>query len=395
MLRSERAGIFRFGREMTSALIMAFVFIVYVIQAFKIPSASMEKSLLTGDFLLGLKFLYGSPVVPFSYFKFPRFVGPRPGDVVIFEYPGNDFEIGNNDFQNKDFIKRCVAGPGQVVSSTGTRLFIDGKEFVLPPRGQYVRNGELDHPGITAFAPLRIPKKGDTILVDSLGVREFFFLRNLIEQENAGNRFTKFMEGTLKPFLRNMPILQNVFTIRPRGNPALAQSFPRVTMDFPVYIDGKETDTATVMASDFFGQTRAFSLPLYKRRIFSSLNDSRLDSWIWLEMQLDVLVGQLRERNPGKNITVGKELYLKGKRIKAYVVKNDNYFMMGDNRDDSMDSRYWGYLNRNFVKAKAFILYFSLNSETPWWALPVKIRWNRIGKLIRSWNGLEPPRYYK
>jgi len=394
-LRSERAGIFRFGREMTSALIMAFVFIVYVIQAFKIPSASMEKSLLTGDFLLGLKFLYGSPVVPFSYVKFPHFVDPRPGDVVIFEYPGNDFEIGNNDFQNKDFIKRCVAGPGQVVSSMGTRLFIDGKEFVLPPRGQYVRNGELDHPGITAFAPLRIPKKGDTIIVDSLGVREFFFLRNLIEQENAGNRFAKFMEGTLKPFLGNMPVLRNIFTIRPRGNPALAQSFPRVTMDFPVYIDGKETDTATVMASDFFGQARAFSLPLYKRRIFSSLNDSRLDSWIWLEMQLDVLVGQLRERNPGKNITIGKELYLKGKRIKAYVVKNDNYFMMGDNRDDSMDSRYWGYLNRNFVKAKAFILYFSLDNNISWWALPLKIRWNRIGKLIRPWNGLEPPHYYK
>ena len=395
MLRSERAGIFRFGREMTSALVMAFVFIVYVIQAFKIPSASMEKSLLTGDFLLGLKFLYGSPVVPFSYAKFPHFVDPRPGDVVIFEYPGNDFEIGNNDFQNKDFIKRCVAGPGQVVASRGTRLFVDGKEFVLPPRGQYARNGELDHPGITAFAPLRIPKKGDTIIVDSLGVREFFFLRNLIEQENAGNRFAKFMEGTLKPFLRNMPVIQNIFAIRPRGNPALAQSFPRVTMDFPVYIDGKETDTATVMASDFFGQARAFSLPLYKRRLFSSLNDSRLDSWIWLEMQLDVLVGQLRERNPGKNITIGKELYLKGKRIKAYVVKNDNYFMMGDNRDDSMDSRYWGYLNRNFVKAKAFILYFSLDNDISWWALPFKIRWNRIGKLISSWNGLEPPRYYK
>lgn len=368
---------------------MALVFIVYIIQAFKIPSASMEKSLLTGDFLLGLKFLYGSPVVPFSYVKFPHAVDPKPGDVVIFEYPGNDFEIGNSDFLNKDFIKRCVAGPGQTVATRGKSLYIDGKEFVLPPRGQHLRNGELDYPGISSFAPLRIPKKGDTITVDSLGVREFFFLRNLVEQENPGSRMAKFMEGTVKPFWRK------IWKIRPNENQALAQSFISAKTDFSLFIDGRKVDTATVMVGDVFGQAHALPLPQYKRQLCYSLNDSRRDTWVWLELQLDGLAGQLRERYPGKSVTISKELYLNGKRVTAYVVKNDNYFMMGDNRDDSMDSRYWGYLNRNFVKAKAFILYFSLNSETPWIGLPVKIRWNRIGKLIRSWNGLQPPSYYK
>ena len=71
------------------------------------------------------------------------------------------------------------------------------------------------------------------------------------------------------------------------------------------------------------------------------------------------------------------------------IVKHDNYFMMGDNRDNSMDSRFWGYLNANFIKAKAFILYFSLDKKTPYWLLPLKIRWNRIGKLIRAWDGME------
>ena len=69
------------------------------------------------------------------------------------------------------------------------------------------------------------------------------------------------------------------------------------------------------------------------------------------------------------------------------MVQNDNYFMMGDNRDNSADSRYWGCLNRNFIKAKALILYFSLDKETAWALLPLKIRWSRIGKLIRSWRG--------
>jgi signal peptidase I len=384
-LQSERAGIFRFGREMTSALIMALVFIVYVIQAFKIPSASMEKSLLTGDFLLGLKFLYGSPVAPFSYAKFPHLVDPKPGDVVIFEYPGNDFEIGNIDFLNKDFIKRCVAGPGQVIETRGTKLFIDGREFILPPRGQYVRNGELDYPGITSFAPLRIPKKGDTIVVDSLGVREFFFLRNLIEQENPGNRFVKFIEGTVKPFLEK----------RSDDNMTLAQSFPRVKIDFSIFIDGSRVDTATILLSDNLGRPVALSLPACRRQLDHSLNLTYHASWIWLQIQLDLLVQQFKDRYPGKSIALRKELYLNGKRVSSYVVKNDNYFMMGDNRDNSEDSRYWGYLNRNFVKAKAFILYFSLDNETPFFELPLKIRWNRIGKLIRSWNGLHPPDYYK
>ncbi|MBN2188322.1 MAG: signal peptidase I [Chitinispirillaceae bacterium] len=395
MLKSEKAGIFRFGREMTSALVMALIFIVYVIQAFKIPSASMEKSLLTGDFLLGLKFLYGSPVVPFSYVKFPRISSPKPGDVVIFEFPGNDFEIGNSDFLNKDFIKRCVAGPGQTVEIRGRDLYVDGHDFVLPPHGQFVRNGELDYPGITAFAPLRIPKKNDTITVEGLDAREFFFLRNLIAQENPGSRVAKFWTGTAQPFLRAVPFVRSFLANRPRGNPEMGRSFPRVAMDFSLYIDGKKTDTVSLAVADAFGRPRVVPFSKIKRQLVLSLNDSRFATWKELERNLDFLLAQLRERLPDRDVSIRKELYLRGKKVTRYIVRNDNYFMMGDNRDDSMDSRYWGYVNRNFVKAKAFILYFSLDSRTSWLLLPLKIRWNRMGKLIRSWNGLEPPDYYK
>ena len=303
----------------------------------------------------------------------------------MFEYPGNDFEIGNIDFQNRDFIKRCVGRSGQVIETRGKNCLLTEKNSYCCPGGQNVRNGELDYPGITSFAPLRIPKKGDTIVVDSLGVREFFFLRNLIRTGNPGNRFVKFIEGTVKPFLEK----------RSDDNSALAQSFPRVKIDFSIFIDGTRVDTATILLSDNLGRPVALSLPACKRQLDHSLNLTYHASWIWLQIQLDLLVQQFRGRYPGKSIALSKELYLNGKRVSCYVVKNDNYFMMGDNRDNSMDSRYWGYLNRNFVKAKAFILYFSLDNETPFFELPLKIRWNRIGKLIRSWNGLHPPDYYK
>src|SRR6185295_10471358 len=140
--------------------------IQFVIQAFKIPSASMEDSLLVGDFLLGLKFVYGSPL-PFSEKKLPGLTDPKPGDVLIFRYPGdpaypegkperyqflaNLFLFGNlywdrapaqgeNHivwYQPKDFIKRCIAQSGQRIQVSGKRLFIDGKESILPPRGKH------------------------------------------------------------------------------------------------------------------------------------------------------------------------------------------------------------------------------------------------------------------
>jgi len=359
---------------------MALIFIVYVIQAFKIPTGSMERSLLIGDFLLGLKFLYGSPVAPFSYAKFPSLSHPKVGDVVIFEYPGNDFEIGFRDFANKDFIKRCVAGPGQTVETKGTSLFIDGKEFKLPPRGQYISNGILNYPDVSNFAPLRIPKKGDTFIIDSLPIREFLFLRNLITQEHPGNRFVKFITGLHRFWLKPQ-----------KENRELGESFPHVRIGLTLLVDGQIADTTTVHVQSPFNQSLSFSFSQFIRQY--SFNG--ITTWVDLKNFIEFLESRVRESIGDRPFTIRKELYLDNKRIERYSVLNDNYFMMGDNRDNSADSRYWGYVNRKFIKAKAFILYFSLDSETPMILLPLKIRWNRIGKLIRAWDGLNPPSYYK
>jgi signal peptidase I len=94
----------------------------------------------------------------------------------------------------------------------------------------------------------------------------------------------------------------------------------------------------------------------------------------------------LQQFPPGE-AKVEKKLFLNSEKITQYVCRHDNYFMLGDNRDNSADSRYWGFVNRNFVKAKAFITYFSLDEKVPAYLLPIKIRWNRLGKLIRNFDG--------
>jgi signal peptidase I len=320
--RSEKAGITHFTKDMISALAMALVAIVYVIQAFKIPSGSMEDSLLVGDFLLGLKFIYGAPVLPFMYTKFPGVTNPKPGDVIIFKYPGTD---------KKDYIKRCVAGPGDTVQIDTSRVMVNHRPFVLPPKGKYILGGLLDS-SIANFAPLRVPTKGDTLRLGAdVPCREFLYYKHLVKQEN------------------------------PRTP---------IAVKYQLYINGAFANNQKVLVNGYW------EIP------FGDIDFNKIDNWLEIDKVLRQVPGQF----PDKTVEIRKLLYLNNNLVTQYIVKNDNYFMMGDNRDNSTDSRYWGFLNRNFVKAKAFILYFSWDGSRPLWD-PLKIRWNRIGRLIRSWDG--------
>jgi len=101
---------------------------VFAVQAYQIPSASMEDTLLVGDFLIGNKLAYGANI-PFTNIRLPGYQSPENGEVVIFKFP-HDHE--------RDFIKRCVALPGQTVEIKNKVLFVDGKRTIDPPRSKYV-----------------------------------------------------------------------------------------------------------------------------------------------------------------------------------------------------------------------------------------------------------------
>lgn len=347
---SEKTGILRFFKEMGSALAMALIAIVYVIQAFQIPTGSMEDSLLVGDFLLGLKFVYGAPLIPFSQElgitqRFPAIKKPKSGDVVIFKYPGAD---------KKDYIKRMVAGPGDVISIVGNQhFFVNDNEIWLPPKGKYT-GGNRPDPRITNFAPLRIPAKGDILVPDTMPIREFLFFKNLVHQENS----TK-----------------------------------KVYMYFDLYLDGEPANHIAFNFNNGAGitmqelQNGKLTFRNEAMRRTETFDFNRFDDWTVLDYFLESIRESIRKNFPEKEVKIRQKLFLENEQINSYTVRFDNYFMIGDNRDNSLDSRYWGYLNRNFVKAKAFILYFSYDGSGPAWQLPMNIRWNRIGKLIRDWDG--------
>jgi len=334
-VRNEKEGLLNFSKEMISALVTAFIFIVYVIQAFTIPTGSMEKSLLVGDFLLGLKFIYGAPVlpdIPFvweNYWKFPGVTDPKRGDVMIFKYPGGE---------RKDYIKRCVAVAGDSVEIDVKKLIVNGKELTPPPNARWEYGGNL-RPGVKNFAKLYIPRKNDTLNLKNAELREFIFYKHLVYQENPRAR----IRDEYRLIIDGVDFSDSAITVRVDGQ----------------YMSGKFAD------NDF------------DRLAFYS-------DWTLYEYYFNLFSQQFSLE---QDVKIEKKLFLNGNPVETYICRYDNYFMMGDNRDNSADSRYWGFLNRNFVKAKAFIIYFSLKKEVPAFLLPIKIRWNRMGKLIRNWDG--------
>jgi signal peptidase I len=124
-----------------SIIVMVFVIRLAVVEAFRIPTASMENTLLVGDFLLVNKFYYGirSPDwlgIPFTrlgffvpFFRLPSISEPKQGDIVVFRYPLDP---------NLSYIKRCIATEGQTVEIREKAVYVDGKLFPNPPKSQFI-----------------------------------------------------------------------------------------------------------------------------------------------------------------------------------------------------------------------------------------------------------------
>ena len=127
------------------AVIMAFLARSFLIQAFRIPSGSMEDTLLVGDFLFVNKFLYG-PQIPFTDVRLPGLREPRPGDIIVFRFPG----------EKDDYIKRCVAVSGQTLEVRNGVIYRDGQ----PQEEDYTKFIYGDQPGRAArnFGPYVVPE---------------------------------------------------------------------------------------------------------------------------------------------------------------------------------------------------------------------------------------------
>jgi len=437
-------------REIIVPVVLALIVIQYVIQAFQIPSGSMEDSLMTGDFLLGLKFTYGSPI-PFSNQKFPGYTLPERGDVAIFRYPGEPEYPDNNPgrythlfnalmFGNfywdhepeegqphlvhyadgpKDYIKRCVGVSGDTLAVHEGKLYLNGvRQDTLPGHGKWTSKLRTKSPK-DERETFVVPSVGDVFYVDSLPLEKLWWVRSIVLQENPDSHVELDISLWKDGVEENNYEFENFYIPVENDRSLLINDMLRYnrTVLQKGLVQG-DTITGTMSFAYFRELSRIGFLPMLNPHQKGGL--TRQVSYIGFDASvLRDLEGNVERLNRGDEVAVDsssavdssaqatdsslvqtaekhhfeirRHLLVDGKPIESYTVKTPQFFMMGDNRDNSADSRYWGFVSLRNIRAKAFVIYFSfenddqkfaLSNPFTWWRIPLRIRWSRIGKII-------------
>lgn len=111
-----------YAESIIIAVILALIIRTFIVQAFKIPSGSMEDTLAVGDHILVSKFIYGTKI-PFTDSRLLKIRDPKRGDIIVFEYPEDP---------SKDFIKRVIGTPGDTVQVINKKVYVNGKVYENP-----------------------------------------------------------------------------------------------------------------------------------------------------------------------------------------------------------------------------------------------------------------------
>ncbi|MCW9049905.1 MAG: signal peptidase I [Deltaproteobacteria bacterium] len=155
-------------REWSEALIVAVVLALiirtFLFQAFKIPSGSMLDTLLIGDHLLVNKFIYGTQL-PFMDQRYLALRSPERGDVIVFEFPEDE---GKSYFKRRDFIKRVIGLPGDLIEVKAKQVYVNGQPFNVP---QEVHKDQEMIPSVASprdfVGPIKVPEGSYFVMGDN------------------------------------------------------------------------------------------------------------------------------------------------------------------------------------------------------------------------------------
>ena len=157
------SGFTKFRKDWIEPVVIAFILAAiirsFIIQPFKIPSGSMEDTLLVGDQLMAVKFTYGLKI-PFTNHFIKRFRDPKPDEVIVFKFPGDP---------SKDFIKRCVAVGGQKLEIRNKKVYVDDKLQEYPEHVKFI-DSHINPPHIRPrdnYGPITVPEEHIFVMGDN------------------------------------------------------------------------------------------------------------------------------------------------------------------------------------------------------------------------------------
>lgn len=383
--------------EWVDALVFALVAATFIrmffIEAYTIPTGSMEKTLLVGDYLFVSKVAYGprvpetpvsfplvhnvmpitggesySEIIKNDYRRLKGFSKVKRDDIVVFGFPNGDtvlkalpqddyyqlVRINNNNREytkkmygpvvvrpndKKDnYVKRCVAVAGDTLSVVNGNVFVNG---VPQPEFEGLQSTYTVYTNGSAINPKILKEIG-------LTPQEVYFDPSLPGYPDM--TLTRSELEKVKDLAIVAEIRENIDVYPPDYPDSPILLFP-FTKEFewtrdnygPIWVPAKGATTVLTLEN----------LPLYER-IISAYEKNKLE---------------VRDG----------EIFINGQKADTYTFKQDYYFMMGDNRHHSLDSRYWGFVPEDHIVGKPAMLWFSTNKYE---SFPSNIRWNRLFKFL-------------
>lgn len=391
------------------ALVIVYFVFAFVGQNYQIPSSSLEKTLLTGDYLWVNKVVYGPrvPMTPVhfplvhnklfgfnsymdcpsnSYRRLPGLRSVEQGDIVVFNFPegdtvlskyedvrpesyymlledyGRDFilahpeEFGEIIYRPVDrrqnYVKRAVGLPGQRLRISNDTIYIDGQAQEFPESVQFVYALALKR----ALSPEQLHEMGisqsDVAFLSPADPSQAQWLSLLPGAQQTDYIYMLPLTNTMIDTLRSQGLLDSIVKF--------SDLFPSSKYIFP------HSDAGTWTTSDFGGDD-GLLIPAKGTTV-------QLDAENWA--RYNRAIRNYEGHTNSWFDTETNTAYVDGQPAQSYTFTMDYYFMMGDNRDRSQDSRYWGFVPEDHIVGTPFIILASLDQERGW--TDGKIRWNRI-----------------
>lgn len=390
--------------DIVFALVAVYFINLFVFQNYQIPSSSLEKSLLVGDYLFVSKLSYGPRVpntplsfplvqntLPFfnskSYLEWPEWGYKRVkglgkvkrNDIVVFNFPAGDtvaLKMQNPDYytlveevgrerilldkntfgeviyrpvdKRENYVKRCIGMPGDTLEVKDNQVYIDGEPIRNPKDMQFNYYVETDGSPLTEeqFRLLDV-SRDDRKLVSNAGLLSFL---GFTPNEGGGYNPVYHMPLTKKALeiVLKLPVVKKT-VIEPDA------------LGGPTYPVGYQTGWTRDNFGPLWIPAKGATIPLTERNL--ALYERCIKNYE--NNTLEVKDGQV---------------YINGKPETSYTFKYDYYFMMGDNRHNSADSRSWGFVPEDHIVGKPILIWLSLDKDRS--LFDGGIRWNRLFRWV-------------
>ncbi|WP_425629297.1 signal peptidase I [Cellulophaga lytica] len=418
--------------EWVSSIVFAIVAATFVhtyfIQPYVIPTSSLEKTLLVGDFLFVSKFHYGArtpmttvaapmvhdtlPIVGLKsylnkpqlpYFRLPGFQKIKRNDIVVFSWPADtvrQFFVKEKGVRKpidkkSNYVKRCVGVSGDTISVVDGYVHINGEKTILPDRAKpmffhvVTTKNALDNNVLNALGrknftgyTIRIPKE----VLQKNNVQELMekgTSLDEIKQDSAYVYYTgSFASDKIKNYLKAEDVRNmNLFNL----TEAEAKKIQKLTaVESVTKFSFKKQSTKIFPQNANLAGTEDNLGPIYIPKAGATINLNAKNLPLYKKI--------ITEYEGNTLAQAGNQITINGSAADKYTFKQDYFWMMGDNRHQSEDSRYWGFVPENHIVGKPVFIWMSIDGINDGFA-NWKPRWNRFFTTVGG-SG-EPVSYLK